>query len=59
MIPQVLIGVGAMALTFEIVSGAAAAGAGYGIGRKFGRKLCEGLDQVESSMMNTVQKFRQ
>ena len=29
------------------------------MGRKFGRKLCEGLDQVESSMMNTVQKFRQ
>jgi len=44
MIPQLLLGVGAVALTFEIVSGAAAAGAGYGMGRKFGRKLCEGLD---------------
>tara|TARA_B100000674_G_scaffold487647_2_gene498341 strand:+ start:208 stop:387 length:180 start_codon:yes stop_codon:yes gene_type:complete len=59
MIPQLLIGVGAVALTFEIVSGAAAAGAGYGIGRKYGRKLCEGMDRIESSMADTVRKFRQ
>lgn len=58
MIPQLLLGVGAVALTFEIVSGAAAAGAGYGIGRKYGRKLCESLDQVESSMMNAVGNLR-
>ena len=59
MIPQLFIGVGAVALTFEIVSGAAAAGAGYGLGRKYGRKLCEGMDKVESSMADTVRKFRQ
>jgi len=59
MIPQLLLGVGAVALTFEIVSGAAAAGAGYGIGRKYGRKLCEGMDKIESSMADTVRKFRQ
>ena len=59
MIPQLLLGVGAVALTFEIVSGAAAAGAGYGIGRKYGRKLCEGMDRIESSMAETVRKFRQ
>tara|TARA_B100000035_G_C20733096_1_gene436372 strand:- start:257 stop:436 length:180 start_codon:yes stop_codon:yes gene_type:complete len=59
MIPQLLLGVGAVALTFEIVSGAAAAGAGYGIGRKYGRKLCEGMDRIESSMADTVRKFRQ
>jgi len=58
MIPQLLLGVGAVALTLEIVSGAAAAGAGYGIGRKYGRKLCESLDQVESSMMNAVGNLR-
>ena len=59
MIPQLLLGVGAVALTFEIVSGAAAAGAGYGIGRKYGRKLCEGMDRIESTMADTVRKFRQ
>ena len=59
MIPQLLLGVGAVALTFEIVSSAAAAGAGYGIGRKYGRKLCEGMDKIESSMADTVRKFRQ
>ena len=59
MIPQLLIGVGAVALTFEIVAGAAAAGAGYGLGRKYGRKLCETMDKVEASMVDTVSKFRQ
>tara|TARA_B100000927_G_C16199419_1_gene362889 strand:- start:245 stop:424 length:180 start_codon:yes stop_codon:yes gene_type:complete len=59
MIPQLLIGVGAVALTFEIVSGAAAAGAGYGLGRKYGRKLCDGLDKIESSVADSVRKFRQ
>ena len=59
MIPQLLIGVGAVALTFEIVSGAAAAGAGYGLGRKYGRKLCDGLDKIESSVADSIRKFRQ
>ena len=59
MIPQLLIGVGAVALTLELVSGAAAAGTGYGLGRKYGRKLCEAMDKVESSMVSTVSKFRQ
>ena len=45
MIPQLLVGVGAVALTFEIVW-PAAAGAGYGLGRKYGRKLCEAMDKV-------------
>lgn len=59
MIPQLLIGVGAVAFTLELVSGAAAAGTGYGLGRKYGRKLCEAMDKVESSMVSTVSKFRQ
>ncbi|RJU91580.1 MAG: hypothetical protein DWC07_00365 [Candidatus Poseidoniales archaeon] len=58
MIPQLLLGIGAVVVTIEVVSGAAAAGAGYGMGRKFGRKLCESLDQVESSMMNAVGNLR-
>jgi hypothetical protein len=59
MIPQIVTGLFVVGATLNVVGNAAAAGAGYGMGRKFGRKLCEGLDQVESSMMNTVQKFRQ
>jgi hypothetical protein len=59
MIPQLLIGAGVVALTFELVSGAAAAGAGYGVGRKYGRRLCEAMDKVESSVTGTVSKFRQ
>ena len=58
MIPQLLLGIGAVAVTIELVGGAAAAGAGYGMGRKFGRKLCESLDHVESTMMNAVENLR-
>ena len=58
MIPQLLIGIGAVALTFEVVSGAAAAGSGYGLGRKYGRKLCEVLDKVESTVISSIDKFR-
>ena len=58
MIPQLLFGVGAVALTFEIVSGAAAAGAGYGLGRKYGRILCKKLDQVESALATSIEKMR-
>jgi hypothetical protein len=58
MIPQLLIGVGVAALTIEVVSGAAAAGAGYGLGRKYGRKLCEAMDQFENTVTDTVGKLR-
>ena len=46
MIPQLIAGVGLATITFELISGAAAAGAGYGIGRKYGRKLCVAMDKV-------------
>ena len=58
MIPQFLVGFGVVALTFEVVSGAAAAGSGYGLGRKYGRKLCNALDQVESTVVSSIDKFR-
>ena len=58
MIPQLVLGVGAVVATINIVGGAASAGAGYGMGRKFGRKLCESLDHVESTMMNAVENLR-
>lgn len=58
MIPQIVTGLFLATATLSVVGNAAAAGAGYGIGRKYGRKLCESLDQVESSMMNAVGNLR-
>ena len=58
MIPQLIAGTFAVVLTFELVSGAAAAGAGYGMGRKYGRKLCQKMDQVESTIASSFDKFR-
>lgn len=58
MIPQLIAGIGLVTITFELVSGAAAAGTGYGLGRKYGRKLCQSLDQVESTVITSIDKFR-
>ena len=58
MIPQLIAGVGLATITFELISGAAAAGAGYGLGRKYGRKLCIAMDQVESTVTKSIDKFR-
>jgi hypothetical protein len=57
-IPQLLIGVGFAAITLEVVSGAAAAGAGYGLGRKYGRKLCIAMDSIEKNVSETLGKLR-
>ena len=58
MIPQLIAGVGLATITFELISGAAAAGAGYGIGRKYGRKRCVAMDKVESTVPMSIDKFR-
>ena len=58
MIPQLIAGIGLVTVTLELVSGAAAAGAGYGLGRKYGRKVCQALDQVESTVTTSLDKFR-
>ena len=58
MIPQLIAGIGLVTLTLEFVSGAAAAGTGYGLGRKYGRKICESLDKVESTLISSIDKFR-
>ena len=58
MIPALVVGIGLVTITLEFVSGAAAAGAGYGLGRKYGRKLCTAIDQVESTVITSIDKFR-
>jgi len=56
MIPVIVGGLAVAAVTLEVMTGAAAAGAGYGIGRKYGRKICEALDGVDASMKNLLKK---
>ncbi|MEJ6562351.1 MAG: hypothetical protein QNL85_01410 [Euryarchaeota archaeon] len=58
MIPALVVGFGVAALTIDLLSGAAAAGAGYGIGRKYGRKLCQAMDGVESKVTQAYQTFK-
>jgi hypothetical protein len=58
MIPQIIAGTFAVAFTLELVGSAAAAGAGYGLGRKYGRKLCNAIDHVESTITNSLDKFK-
>jgi len=58
MIPQFVLGFALVAGTLEIVSSAAAAGTGYGLGRKYGRKLCNTMDKVESTIATSLDKFR-
>ena len=56
MIPVLVGGLAVAALTLEVMAGAAAAGAGYGLGRKYGRKICEALDGIDTSMKNMLKK---
>ena len=56
MIPVIVGGLAVAAVTLEVMTGAAAAGAGYGIGRKYGRKNCEALDGIDTSMKNMLKK---
>ena len=55
MIPVLIGGLAIASLTFNVMSGSAA-GAGYGIGRKYGRKICEALDGIDTSMKNMLKK---
>ena len=56
MIPVIVGGLAVAAVTLEVMTGAAAAGAGYGIGRKYGLKICEALDGIDTSMKNMLKK---
>lgn len=52
MIPAIVAGVGLFAVAFEVIGGAAVAGASYGYGRKMGRKICQAFDRVEENIVN-------
>ena len=56
MIPVIVGGLAIAAFTLEIMSGAAAAGAGYGAGRKYGRKICETVDNIDLSVKKMFNK---
>jgi hypothetical protein len=58
MIPLIVGAFGVGMLTLDVMSAAATAGTGYALGRKYGRKICEVLDQGESMLMASVDKFR-
>jgi|TARA_B110000483_G_scaffold190325_1_gene225877 hypothetical protein len=53
--------VGAIAIglmTAEIMTYAATAGAGHALGRKYGRIICHKLDQVETVLKSSIDKFK-
>jgi hypothetical protein len=58
MIPLIIGAFGVGMLTLDVMSTAATAGSGYALGRKYGRKICEVLDQGESILISSVDKFR-
>ena len=58
MIPIIIGAFGVGMLTLEVMSVAATAGSGYALGRKYGRKICKVLDQGESILISSVDKFR-
>jgi len=37
---------------------AATAGAGHALGRKYGRKICQSLDKLETRVISSIDKFR-
>ena len=58
MIPIVVGALGFGIITLRVMSTAATAGSGYALGRKYGRKICVALDQVESTVVTSIDKFR-
>ena len=56
MIPVIVGGFAVAAFTLEIMSGAAAAGAGYGMGRKYGRKICEAVVNIDLNVKKMFNK---
>ncbi len=54
MIPLIGATIGIFAATVNAVGIGATAGMGYGLGRKYGRKMCEFVETMESRMVNLI-----
>jgi hypothetical protein len=50
MIPVVVGGIFVVAVGMNYLVAGAAAGTGYGLGRKYGRKVCEAMDNLTTSI---------
>ena len=50
MIPLIVGAIGLFAATVNAVGVGATAGMGYGLGRKYGRKMCEFADNIEGRL---------
>ena len=54
MIPLIGATIGLFAATVNAVGIGSTAGMGYGLGRKYGRKICEFAENMESRMVNLI-----
>ena len=54
MIPLIGATIGLLAATVNAVGIGATAGMGYGLGRKYGRKMCEFAESMESRMVSLI-----
>tara|TARA_X000001036_G_C20653294_1_gene795915 strand:+ start:209 stop:388 length:180 start_codon:yes stop_codon:yes gene_type:complete len=54
MIPLIGGAIGLFAATVNAVGIGSTAGMGYGLGRKYGRKMCELAESIESRIVNLV-----
>lgn len=54
MIPLIGATIGLLAATVNAVGIGATAGMSYGLGRKYGRKMCEFAETMESRMVNLI-----
>ena len=56
MIPMMIGAVGVVVTTINAVGIGATAGMGYGLGRKYGRKICEFAENVEARLTGLISK---
>ncbi|MBA87642.1 MAG: hypothetical protein CMB16_00040 [Euryarchaeota archaeon] len=56
MIPMIIGAVGVVVTTINAVGIGATAGMGYGLGRKYGRKICELAENAEARLTGLISK---
>ena len=55
MMPLIGSAISLLSTTVNVVGIAGAAGMGYGLGRKYGRKICEYADGLEGKITNMIE----